>query len=98
MGMTQEQFETACGKTLTLLKGRNPVGDPRRDEEQPTFPHHLAWMLIQAALFHSEGRPEKANRWLGYVQGVMAALHIATLDELKRANMPEGETFDRERI
>lgn len=92
--MTLEQFETACGNTLALLKSRNPVGEPRRDEDQPTFPHHLSWMLIQAALFYSEGRTDKANRWLGYVQGVMAALHLASLEELKRANMPEGSEFD----
>jgi hypothetical protein len=96
--MTLEQFETACGATLILLKSRNPTGEARRDEDQPTFPHHLAWMLMQAALFYAEGRTDNANRWLGYVQGVLCALHMATLDELKRANMPEGATFDAERV
>ncbi len=96
--MTLEQFETACGKTLALLKARSGDFDAKRDTDAPTSPWHLAYMLVQAALFFAENKPDKANRWLGYTQGVMAALHYATLDELKRANMPEGEQFDAQKV
>jgi len=97
--MTQEQFETACGKTLVLLRqliGTEPCA-ARRDTEHPTEPHHLIWMLVQAALFHFEAKPEKAHRWLGFVQGVLSAKGVQ-LDDLKRANMPEGEAFDPEKV
>lgn len=96
--MTKEQFEAACDATLALLKGRAGDFDARRDTERPTSPWHLAWMLSEAALFHDENRYEKANRWLGFVQGVMCTLSYATLDELKRANMPEGAEFDAKRV
>jgi hypothetical protein len=99
--VTLEQFETACGKTLLLLKNNQPHDiemKPRRVEVDPTHPDHLAWCLIQAALFYSEGRLEKANRWLGFVQGAIAAQRGATLEELKRANMPEDAVYDAERV
>lgn len=98
--MTVEQFTRACDETARLLRAR--VGDSLlaggRDPDLPTHPHHLAWMLGEAPGFYAGGKVEKANRWLGYVQGVMAALKLAGLDELKAANMPEGAEFDAARI
>jgi hypothetical protein len=93
--MTQEQFERACRLTRTLLPERlTPVRSP----EDPVHPNHLMFMLGCALGFYVDGKAEKANRWLGYVQGVIAAKGWATLDELKRANMPEGEAFDPDKI
>lgn len=100
--MDQKQFEEACGNTLLLVKQNTPdeqlPADARRMPEDPSHPAHLKWMLIQAALFHFENRTEKANRWLGFVQGVIAAQKGASLEELKRANMPEGAEFSSERV
>lgn len=102
--MNQEQFEVACGKTLQLLqriakeRGSAPEGwRPERYTEDPTAWRHLSWMLTQAALFHAQSKIEKANRWLGFVQGVLAGCGVQ-LDELKQANMPEGETFDAQKV
>lgn len=88
--MTNAEFTLACRKTLALL------GDvePRRDLEDYTSTHHLAFLLVEATLMHDAMRVAKANRWLGFAQGVMAAHAIATLDQLKRCNMPEGVEFD----
>lgn len=101
--MNQQQFASACAKTLELVRAwfdyelTSPLA-PVRDPKAPTAPLHLAWMLYQAPLFHAEGKIEKANRWLGYVQGVLITCNAASLDELKRANMPDGDTFDPERV
>ena len=97
--MDLKQFETACGKTLELLVGRcGPVLiEAQRIPEIPCSPQHIKWMLIQAALFYAEGKIEKANRWLGYTQGVLASVGV-DLEKLKRCNMPEGEQFDGERV
>ena len=97
--MDTSTFALACGNTLGLLT-RHGMGvlRPARNEAVPVTPEHLAWMLKQAALFYEDGRIEKANRWLGYAQGVMAALAFATLDELKKANMPPGAEFDPKRV
>ena len=43
---------------------------PRHDIREPTSPEHILWMLVQLEGYKmSEG---KANRWLGFVQGVLA--------------------------
>ena len=96
--MNAEQFEKACAKTISLLKGRWPQAEPARNPGDETDVSHLLWMLVQAALFYRELRVAKANRWLGYVQGVMRALEYADVEALKRANMPEGDAFDGGRV
>jgi len=97
--MNQEQFEKAVGATLVLLRRRmnGEAIEMRRVPEIPYSPPHLLWMLVQAPLFYAEGKIEKANRWLGFAQGVLASVGV-DLEALKRANMPEGETFDGERV
>lgn len=60
-------------------------------------PPHLSWMLAQALGFYDAGKPDKANRWLGFVQGVLASVGV-DVEALKRANMPEGEQFDAKRV
>jgi hypothetical protein len=97
--MNQDQFWVACYKTITLIHLAHPERvEPRRDLQDPCRAEHLVWMLEMAVVHYSDGKPEKANRWLGYTQGVIAARGWATLDELKRANMPEGEQFDGDRV
>jgi hypothetical protein len=98
--MTFEGFRRAALATRTLLEaafGGKAIAAARTPEE-PGAPAHLSWMLAEAIRFYEQGKPQKANRWLGYVQGVMAAMCYASLEELKRANMPEGEVFDAEKL
>jgi hypothetical protein len=97
--MTAERFARACQRTSELLVasvGFQP--EPARHEDLPSSPAHLAWMLGVAVGQYVDGRVQKANRWLGYVQGSMHADGYASLEELKRANMPEGETFEKEKV
>lgn len=55
---------------------------------------HVAWMCGEAIRFVEAGRIEKAHRWLGFIQGALWALGVTTVEAAKRANMPEGATFD----
>ena len=64
--------------------------------QKPWHSDHLFWMLDEAVAFAAD-KPDKANRWLGFVQGCMAC-QGHPLEELKRANMPDGEAFDPEKI
>ena len=98
--MERDQFERAVFSTRTLLEaafGGIAIGACRVPDD-PTQAAHLSWMLASSVNFSREGKVEKANRWLGFVQGVMCTLSYATLDELKRANMPEGAEFDAKRV
>ncbi len=95
--MEHEAFVKAVIRNRTLLE--RDVGRALTPERGDGLSlSHLAWMLNQCVGFHREGKQEKANRWLGYVQGVMAAYSWASLEELKQANMPEGEAYDPERV
>lgn len=96
--MNVEQFERACRETVALLKRLDPELKVLRQPEHETRPGHLAWMLVEAGLFYHQGKIEKANRWLGFVQGSMAADGYATVEELKRANMPEGAEYEAGRV
>lgn len=33
---------------------------------------HLLWMIEQIQKFHDEGHESKAQRWLGFIQGVLS--------------------------
>lgn len=98
MPMTFEDFERACAVTGALLLAAYPGMVAERNEGAEWTPTHLLWMLTQALIFHAAGKAEKAHRWLGFVQGVSVALGIATVEALKLANMPKGETFEEGRV
>lgn len=77
MRLSQEQFDSYC-------HWRHGV--PHRD-----VLCHLAWMCEQAIDFVAEGRMEKAMRWLGFIQGVLWALGIKTLNELRDDSKPDEQ-------
>lgn len=52
---------------------------------------HLSWMCGQGKDFVDEGRINKANRWLGFLQGFLYSQGYATIDEMKHWNMPKSE-------
>lgn len=49
---------------------------------------HVEWMTKQIPDFLAAGRKEKANRWLGFIQGVLWAKEIYTIEEMKEHNRP----------
>jgi len=56
---------------------------------------HLRWMCDEAATFilDPSDKLDKAMRWLGFIQGALWLLGVSTIEESKRANMPEGEEY-----
>jgi hypothetical protein len=48
--------------------------------------NHTLWMCQQIRAFVTEGELEKANRWLGFVQGVLWAYGIYTVDQMRDDN------------
>lgn len=54
---------------------------------------HLLYCVDQIGVFVTEGRTEKAFRWLGFVQGCLwLGVGCASIDELGRMNMPKEAT------
>lgn len=54
---------------------------------------HLAGMYARATYLHPMGEmsPAKLGRWLGWMQGVMCAKGVLTLDEAKAINKEHAE-------
>jgi len=50
---------------------------------------HLEWMTKQIPKFITAGRKEKANRWLGFIQGALWADNIYTIEQMKEHNKPD---------
>ena len=53
---------------------------------------HCAWMLPEMKKFVEEGRLDKVQRWLGFVQGALWAAGVGTIDAFKHMNMKQEET------
>lgn len=47
---------------------------------------HLYYMCVTAMQFATDGRIEKAMRWLGFIQGAMTAMGHYSIDELRAIN------------
>lgn len=56
---------------------------------------HAWWMCLEAQTYITSGRAEKAMRWLGFVQGVLWARSIYSIDELAEHNKPDEVPFCR---
>lgn len=93
--MTEDKMDKAVKACLAALKG--PDGDPRpvrgnvdRPLRLPADAHeaesHLAWMCEQIPGFMKEGKEEKAQRWLGFVQGSLWAFGLRTIDQMREDN------------
>ncbi|CAH7391354.1 conserved hypothetical protein [Vibrio chagasii] len=59
---------------------------PKCNGNDPTCYHHLAWMLTEIA--KNEMSPTKANRWLGYVQGVMVGDGLLDVNQERERTRP----------
>lgn len=53
---------------------------------------HCHWMLDRMEEFLTEGRPDKAFRWLGFVQGCLWKTFIFTLPEMKNHNRKKSHS------
>lgn len=64
--------------------------EPARGAPSPLA--HAAWMLDEILAFLEDGRWDKANRWLGFVQGTLWVLGVYTIPQMADHNRkPSGE-------
>jgi hypothetical protein len=59
---------------------------------------HVVWMVTEAKGYAKEGRVEKANRWLGFIQGVLWSKGIFKIDEMKEHNRKPKRQFDKDEL
>lgn len=95
MGMTDAKILQAAAGCSMLVWQRHPRAIPKKQSDQ--YPDgssvavsaHLLYMADQIGVFLREGRREKVMRWLGFMQGVLYCDGYASLDQLKKMNMPD---------
>ncbi len=51
---------------------------------------HCKWMLGEMRGFIREGRLDKAQRWLGFIQGALWARGEKSIDDFKEMNRADG--------
>lgn len=91
--MTTQQIKDLFKKyELTL---RSHTVEARRENDIPGSLEHLRWMCIEAYSFIKKGKIEKAQRWLGFIQGVLWSKGIVHIDELKADNRKEINKQER---
>lgn len=84
--MAEQQLEEVLTKYEEHL---SVYGVPMRFTVRGVIPsgeqaaRHVLWMCAEVRTFLKEGRREKADRWLGFVQGVLWSLGHYTIDDMR---------------
>ncbi len=81
--MKNEKILGVCGFYRNDLKNWEGILD-----FNPIY-NHVIYMLDRIPEFIEDGRKEKANRWLGFIQGALWAQDVYTIEEMKGHNKPD---------
>lgn len=95
--MSPEQMIDAARKYDAQLAGEGVEFDRFPDYAVMTNPsspwpnddaslRHVRWMCQQVPEFVTEGKLEKANRWIGFIQGVLWTRTTGTIASFKDDN------------
>lgn len=93
MGMTSEKMVEALEGCYQIARKAGYEARERVGKSPSVSEHieHAMWMSKRAQEF-VDTRREKAMRWLGYVQGVLALVGLADIDTLKKLNEPDVDS------
>jgi hypothetical protein len=107
--MNKKKYFWVCDKYRTLLLNygahpMEPLVNPQAVDQQTLKTlslHHALYMVEKMPRMYDED-PEKAMRWLGFVQGVFYITGYMTIEEMKLDNKNEdrcnhGGTFRGEK-
>ena len=83
--MTHEKFIEILRKYEDVLEQQQMEGGTN-----PHLDHCLEKMIPEMREFHWDKQSDKAMRWLGFIQGVLYAHNVFTIDEMKEHNRREA--------
>lgn len=93
--MTEEKIQEVVAKYRNILEAGNYPKEKFLEHGTVCFHPtayrafcHVHYMLDEIEKFLEEGRIEKANRWLGFIQGVFWTCGTFALYDLKNHNRP----------
>lgn len=95
--MTNKKMKELMRMYLKHLRNDSRYLGPRRNVTDSLTASsalcHAGWMCQEVIEFVEEDRMEKANRWVGFIQGIFWCHCVFTIDEMRQHNMPEGKEF-----
>lgn len=81
--MTEKQMHRVIELYQEELKSRS-IFPTRQPDGTPLA--HAAWMLEEMKIHLRDGKWEKANRWLGFVQGILWCRGVYTIPQMADHN------------
>lgn len=89
--MTNEQMLSIVEEYVKQLERYDAWSEALSDTSvRPSFPgdgrpveNHLYWMCEQVPVFLQQGEVDKANRWLGFIQGSLWIMGYRTIDQMR---------------
>jgi hypothetical protein len=84
--MTDAQIQATAEIYKTRLREHNAAPVRLGDGHSASKFDHLMWMCCQLQEFVTEGKLDKANRWLGFVQGCLWLYDFYSIEEMKDHN------------
>jgi len=75
-------------KDITLIKDGKPVTIKAHSHLPVRYYRlrHVMWMAEEVKNIAAEGNIAKAQRWLGFIQGVLWGHELRTVEELRKDN------------
>jgi len=64
------------------------MAPPRSEKEGGNRLQHVSWMCHMTEHHLAAGETDKANRWLGFIQGVLWCEGFFTIDDMRAHNRP----------
>lgn len=89
MPMSDEKIREAFERCHAIVRFNAALAPERNTEALPGTPasyKHLLWLTLNGPKLLDEGRRDKAQRWLGFVQGALWWARLASIEELKAMN------------
>ena len=85
--MTNKQMIDVLSTYSELLKKEGHKFERNGDaKEREARLNHALWMCRETINFVREEKLDKANRWMGFIQGVLWTYNIYSVDEMRDHN------------
>lgn len=80
-----DKILVSCDKYVKFLTEMG-IEESIRESDNPDSLKHIRWMCEEIPNLISVGKIQKANRWLGFVQGVFWTKKLMNIEDLKNDN------------
>lgn len=95
--MNKETLLILFKEYKTYLISNKYVKKDNASKRNGSTMQHIIWMCEEGIIYVKDGEIEKANRWLGFIQGVFWIKKVFSIDEMRK-HVLEGGIFYEQKI